>query len=336
MYSEQPPSEAEDSSADGRAPGDDDDDEELDFLPRRASRSLSDASPTLQGLPSANGHDARGPPPPAPSVPLALSILNVEPLDEFIREVADWIAYHLKGRTDCVEVEAKIGVLKDRNTGDRIRMPTLVETILQPGTPDIIFESNMTSDQHRHFNLLLNELMVSPPPGGQTSSPIQYSHHYLLDSFYKSDAHPRDKVRVTTDEKTRQVVQCVRKVKLGDLNIYSPKRHADWRISVNLEIPEKVPTGPPIRTRRKNRMSYTHQHTQIDLTQVTQESDRTAHTELLHELEVEIIPSSLLLSYAAYRGDELVGQRERDGFDELIRVFVNNARILVRNSGSWS
>lgn len=59
-------------------------------------------------------------------------------------------------------------------------------------------------------------------------------------------------------------------------------------------------------------------------------------TELLHELEVEITPSSLLLSYAAYRGDESVGQRERDGFDELIRVFVNNARILVRNSGSWS
>lgn len=134
MYSEQPPSEAEDSSADGRAGDDEDDDEEIDFLPSRASRSPSAASPTSpkkggpQGMPIANGHGTRGPPPPAPSVPLALSILNVEPLDEFIREVADWIAYHLKGRTDCVEVEAKIGVLRDRSTGDRIRLPTLVET----------------------------------------------------------------------------------------------------------------------------------------------------------------------------------------------------------------
>lgn len=103
--------------------------------------------------------------------------------------------------------------------------------------PDVVFESNMNTEQHRHFNVLLNELMVSPRAGGQSSTPIQYSHHYLLDTFYKSDSHPRDKVRVTTDEKTRQVVQCVRKVKLGDLNIYSPKRHADWRISVNLEVP---------------------------------------------------------------------------------------------------
>jgi polynucleotide 5'-triphosphatase len=64
--------------------------------------------------------------------PLSLSILGVEPLDEFIREVADFIHHlittrpaDLKGN---IEVEAKIGVLKDRGTGDRLQLPILVET----------------------------------------------------------------------------------------------------------------------------------------------------------------------------------------------------------------
>jgi hypothetical protein len=31
-------------------------------------------------------------------------------------------------------------------------------------------------------------------------------------------------------------VECVRKIRLSDLNVYSPKRAADWRVSVNLEV----------------------------------------------------------------------------------------------------
>ena len=81
----------------------------------------------------------------------------------------------------------------------------------------------------------------------------------------------------------------MRKIRLGDLNIYSPKRAADWRVSVNLEVPGafgKVfgfwvvlisvvgcvvqhPLGSPTHTRRKDRMSYAHEEFVIDLTQVT-------------------------------------------------------------------
>lgn len=64
--------------------------------------------------------------------PLSLSILGVEPLDEFIREVADFIHHSITTRpTDImgeIEVEAKIGVLKDRGTGNRLQLPVLVET----------------------------------------------------------------------------------------------------------------------------------------------------------------------------------------------------------------
>lgn len=45
-------------------------------------------------------------------------------------------------------------------------------------------------DQHRRFNSLLNDLMVSPPepgPGGARPSRIKYEHLYLVDEFYPTD-----------------------------------------------------------------------------------------------------------------------------------------------------
>lgn len=66
---------------------------------------------------------------------LSLSILGVEPLDEFIKEIADFVHHMIKTRrTDYpdevgnFEVEAKIGILKERGTGSRLHMPVLVET----------------------------------------------------------------------------------------------------------------------------------------------------------------------------------------------------------------
>jgi polynucleotide 5'-triphosphatase len=64
--------------------------------------------------------------------PLSLSILGVEPLDEFIREVADFVHHMIVTRPvhpDAkVEVEAKLGILRDRTSGQRLMLPVLVET----------------------------------------------------------------------------------------------------------------------------------------------------------------------------------------------------------------
>jgi polynucleotide 5'-triphosphatase len=63
--------------------------------------------------------------------PLSLSILGVEPLDEFIREVADFVHHMIMTRSERVgnvEVEAKIGVLRDKVSGQRLQFPVLVET----------------------------------------------------------------------------------------------------------------------------------------------------------------------------------------------------------------
>lgn len=65
---------------------------------------------------------------------------------------------------------------------------------------------------------------------------MTYSHLRLVDSFYTPDGRG-ERVRVTRDEKTGAVHACVQKVRLGNIDVYSPKRAADWRISVNVEIP---------------------------------------------------------------------------------------------------
>ena len=88
--------------------------------------------------------------------------------------------------------------------------------------------------QHKHLNTMLNELQTNSNHPSHLSSPLAYNHKRLIDSFYQTDSH--EKIRVTRDEVTGAVVDCMRKVRLGDLNVYSPKTAVDWRISVNMEI----------------------------------------------------------------------------------------------------
>jgi len=115
-----------------------------------------------------NGRNATSSSPPSSSSalpPLSLSILGVEPIDEFIREVADFVHHTITMRPaelqGDIEVEAKIGILRDRVTGNRLQLPVLVETstvivtrhldaiylflpVLAPKTTDCQFESNMS------------------------------------------------------------------------------------------------------------------------------------------------------------------------------------------------
>lgn len=64
--------------------------------------------------------------------PLSLSILGVEPLDEFIREIADFIHSKIATRPPDleghIEVEAKLGLLKYREADLRVAFPVRSET----------------------------------------------------------------------------------------------------------------------------------------------------------------------------------------------------------------
>ena len=59
-----------------------------------------------------------------------------------------------------------------------------------------------------------------------------------------------------------------------------------------------------------------------------------------HELELEINPTAMpIVMHAASRRaspDPSVPPEQKNEYDDIIRIFVNNARILVRNaSNAW-
>lgn len=117
-------------------------------------------------------------------------------------------------------------------------------------------------------------------------APVRYKHVVLIDEFY-SGGGSSERIRVTRDKITGQIIESLAKRRVADLEITSPKRKIDWRISVNIEQPIRVspplccrpegtadhrsapPQGHPMFTREKDRLIYEHQHFKIDLTQVT-------------------------------------------------------------------
>jgi hypothetical protein len=254
------------------------------------------------------------------------SIIAAEPFDEFLMEIADWIAHVTHGLQN-VEVEAKIGTLIDTRSGERLQLPSRVECILPDGFPDIRFEASVPQSSHAHLNQLLNDLATSTVRSSGRA-PIKYRHTRQIDSFYPLGSGS-DKVRVSMDEASNELVACIIKKKIAHLNISSPRKPVDWRVSISVEEPASrpPPAQRPLHSRRKDRLTYEHQAFLIDLTQVTPSAPTQPQT---HEMEVEFRdPTELCkLAKARERGD----QQAADMYHELIYVFINNVRILAKNA----
>lgn len=164
------------------------------------------------------------------------------------------------------------------------------------------------------------------------------------------------RARVTYDQKTREVLAKIIKARVADLDIHFPQCPMDCRISINLEMNwdgpveelEQLGNHPDRQPdRNKDRLSYTHGHYQVDLTQVThaasgpgvsfhaQHSPSTHGTnyfqgaqrmEKEHELEIELNPTVLVDQGRRASG----GQPHR--YQELVEGFVDNVRVLARKA----
>ena len=53
----------------------------------------------------------------------------------------------------------------------------------------------------------------------------------------------------------------------------------------------------------------------------------------MRELEVELAEPEELMRLTSIRGDR--SSPDCDAFDEFVRVFVNNCRLLIRNAVGW-
>lgn len=143
------------------------------------------------------------------------------------------------------------------------------------------------------MNNFLNETVkASMPQPNSTRIPLAYVHKKERDTFYeiqvadlppviRQNLNPRHKpkVRVTTDERTGEILAKIVKCRIADVDVCSPRTTVDWRVSVNLEMEYTgdVSNLPVVDTavskggrgdRIKDRMSYRHLAYQVDLTQV--------------------------------------------------------------------
>jgi hypothetical protein len=203
-------------------------------------------------------------------------------------------------------------------------------------------------------------------PNGANRVQVQYKHRREIDRFFdlppdlqeripgcvRNRLGKRSKnvrVRVTYDQKTREILGRIIKARVADINIHMPLCPMDCRISINLEMDwdgsveelEQVTAGhAQQQDRNKDRLSYKHGNYQIDLTQVTHSSPvpgvspplissclhRAQRTEKEHELEIELAPAITIdqgrkaISGAPHR------------YQELVEGFVDNIRILARKA----
>lgn len=301
------------------------------------------------------------------------TINNVIPAEELTREIMNYLygtVVQMNGvvfgpaggstssRGAVVEIEAKIGQIIDKNTNDRLRLPVMTECLLSRTDPNLrtAFRSSMTAAQHSRLNGFLNlalQRSQPAPPGDPSKKPrvaLTYVHTRETDTFYDLsqnaintlppsvlaylDRRNKPKVRITTDQKTGKEMAKIIKVRISDIEVYSPQTPFDWRVSVSLEVNYDGDMRDLVETsegkdrkypdRNKDRVSYKHSHYQIDLTQV-KAAGANSSVEKEHELEVEI-------SSAAVREQgQLVSQGQPNKYEDLIKGFVDNVRTLVRH-----
>lgn len=123
---------------------------------------------------------------------------------------------------------------------------------------------------------------------------VHYKHRREIDRFFELPPSLQERLpacvrtrcrkgvraRVTYDQKTGDVLAKIVKARVADIDLHMPQSPMDCRISVNLEMKWDGPVeeleeaaasyAEKAPDRRKDRLSYTQGHYQVDLTQVTQ------------------------------------------------------------------
>ncbi|KAF9634743.1 hypothetical protein BFW01_g5638 [Lasiodiplodia theobromae] len=304
----------------------------------------------------------RQPPAPPPtegsSSGLEPSLTNVQPYDEVVRRVCDFLWQYVVDREDLhggvpegahpgikLEIEGKLGTLLDKNTSDRVTLPILTQAVSAYPSSKLQFESRMNEQQHKALNEFLNKTVGESLRSDRPK--IHYKHLRETDSFYTADENVlqslppavrpylfgqarmrKPRVRVTRDTNTKEIKAQIVKVRVADLDIISPSEAFDCRISVNIEIQldEDISVFEPSDEpgRMKDRVSYQHLHTQVDLTQVRKAND--PHQKV-HELEVELMADKLI-----EQGLWTKQGRPDACYEEMVKTFVNNIRVLSREA----
>ncbi|KAI9152032.1 mRNA-capping enzyme subunit beta [Paramyrothecium foliicola] len=331
-------------------------------------------SPEASRTQHATQNQAQPPPEPGPQEilgPWEASITGVKPYEELSKAVADFLFIHVVNNPDLqeimsrgiqFEIEAKLGTLIDKDTNMRTERLLETESVLRDNGRTA-FRSSMTEAHHKAFNDFLNQVVIQTDPrapNGGNRVQVHYKHRREVDRFFelppelqgripgcvrsRLGARSRNvKVRVTYDQKTREVLGKIIKARVADIDLHMPSCPMDCRLSINLEmnwdgpVEELEQLAPSSQDRHsdrnKDRLSYKQGHYQIDLTQVTQTVSGPGNhqrSEKEHELEIELSPGILLdqgrkaMSGGAHR------------YQELVEGLVDNMRVLARKAREFA
>lgn len=295
--------------------------------------------------------------------PWEWSILKDRPQDQMTKIVADWLFLNVVSRSDFgelssrgveIEIEAKLGQLIDRETNYRYVLPVQTECVLE-NNGGLAFRSSMTEKQHSVLNGFLNKQVELSHPNNavaqsQRRVEIRYLHRRETDKFYelpssyvatlppaiKQYIKPRQnlKVRVSHDQKSNEILAAIIKIRVDNLDIYSPLSPLDCRISVNFEMKydgdlgelRAIASDQQSPDRNKDRLSYTQSCYQIDLTQVTQTESINGVNQIKREHELEIEVSTHALIDQGRRAQA----KQPNEYQSLVEGFLNNVRVLAK------
>ncbi|CZT18511.1 uncharacterized protein RCC_04356 [Ramularia collo-cygni] len=277
------------------------------------------------------------------------------PITSLVKQVMDWLYVNLSENADigldpregAIEIEAKIGTLIDKQTGDRMALPVTSATVLDPRVNERFqFESQMLEAAHKKMNEFLNRLTkdAATIPGRKK---IDYTHTRETDSFrtlndaglklmpealMKRNRRGDIKLRTSRRDKDGKVTGRIVKLSLAQLQIHSPFDSYDVRISMNLEVNLDQPDldtlditdnpthdKPAQPDRRKDRVSYRHLACQTDLTRVD-----TPGLGPKYELELELDANVLR------QQQKLLSSGQENGFQAVVEGFMDNLTLLMR------
>ncbi|CCK69843.1 polynucleotide 5'-phosphatase KNAG_0D00910 [Huiozyma naganishii CBS 8797] len=268
------------------------------------------------------------------------SFLNIIPDDDLTKSVQDWVYATIfsiaPDLRKYIELEMKFGIIVDGKSPDRVSPPissqaifTELDAHLTPTIDELLFKE-------------LKKYIYGITDLKENSGKFGIIESFTKDSVYRvglATQRPRF-LRMSTDVKTGRVGEFIEKRHVSQLLMYSPKDSYDVKISLNIELPvpendppEKYQSQIPVSERTKERTSYIHNDscTRIDVTKVQNHNQgaKGKHTEMTHEIELEINTPALLRSFENITTDS-------KEYASLIRTFLNNGTIIRRKLSSLS
>ncbi|KAF3990382.1 hypothetical protein FT663_02123 [Candidozyma haemuli var. vulneris] len=283
------------------------------------------------------------------SVDLECSVTGVLPPPSVVRTIAEWIYANFVeiplDNRQFLELELKFGTIIDKSTGRRLDLGVSTECIYTKSS-NVRFDMGVHEVGWKEMTNYLEELekafQEEKRKTGAKGRKFSTLDSDVTDQFFQiteRNEQPK-KVRISKDNTlTPPRYVAIEKKRVSDLYIHNPMSMYDLRLSMSFEFPVPENSVEPIlkknkpsltRMKKRNTWNHTPTVTRFDFTKVSvpkatknKSGKSVMESDTSHEVELEMDPVEI------FRGFDKI----RDGsdtirFEELVEIFLNNARIL--------